>query len=37
MIWGRQDKDTLSGCVERNNESEEEEAPSGKPVWKSGE
>jgi hypothetical protein len=37
MIWRGQDKNTLSGCIQRNNEPEEEKAPSGKPFWKSGE
>jgi hypothetical protein len=34
MNWGGQNKNTLSGHVERNNEPEEEKAPSGKPAWK---
>jgi hypothetical protein len=37
MIWGGQDKNTLSGGIQRNNEPEEGKAPSGKPVWKRGE
>jgi hypothetical protein len=37
MILGGQDKNTLSGCIQRDNEPEEEKAPPGKPAWKRGE
>jgi hypothetical protein len=37
MILGRKDRNNLSGRIQRNDESEEEKAPSGKPFWKRGE
>ena len=37
MIGGGQNRNTLSGRVQRNNEPEEDKAPSGIPVWKRGE
>jgi hypothetical protein len=37
MIWGGQNRNSLNGRIQRNNEPEEDKAPSGKPVWKRGE
>ena len=37
MIWGGQNRYTLSCRIQRNSEPEEGKAPSGKPVWKRGE
>jgi hypothetical protein len=37
MILGGQDKKTVRGRIQRNDEPEQEKASSGKPVWKRGE
>ena len=37
MILRGQDKNSLSGRIQRDDEPEEEKAPSGKPAWKRGE
>jgi hypothetical protein len=37
MLLEKQDKNTFSCRIQRNNEPEEEKASSGKPAWKRGE